>query len=604
MAEGTMREFLVSLGYEVGNDKEWARALAKVEKGIAALAAALVAAEAGIAGMIVRVTGSLEQAHWAATRAGTTVGNLQALAYALEQTGRGSADPVSAFAAELRKFPGLENIARDLGVRTRVNGQIRDTMDLLFDVVEATKGMEYVRGAHTASLFGISEPDYEHLRRNAPQIRRFMAERTALAKEMGYDPAAGGLGSALAMQNYRSAMMSIEVAVSAMVVAVVPLLVPILDGLEQWIAENHEAIALFVTAFVAAAGDFLARLGDLVAALVPVGEAIGGIIEAATGQSGVIVAIEAITGIYLASVVLRILGVIGNVRLAILALVATVVTGRYVAPNILDMGVREAPVGPDERPRQTMFQRAVGWVREKTGMGRGGASGGAASPGGGEVTDRGGGDPGTAAIPANATTYSPQRGGDRMEGGYAAARKGPDGTAVVRTLEDYRLGRSQYATIAASRRFFGRKYTIPSVTYRVGDKVYTLKNVPVYVNDTGSAFVGAPEGRIDVPIDRDLGSRDTNQGLRGIELKPGWAPPSAPDASPQKTVAPWGNPADKIQTGPLIENWSDDSSVTTTRTTTITVHGDTNPEVTADDVAKAQSRVNADMITTTEQAVP
>lgn len=191
-----------------------------------------------------------------------------------------------------------------------------------------------------------------------------------------------------------------------------------------------------------------------------------------------------------------------------------------------------------------------------------------------------------------------------MEGGYPAAVKGPDGTAMVRTLEDYRLGRSQYATIAASRRFLGKKYTIPSVTYRVGNKVYTLKNVPVYVNDTGSAFVGAPEGRIDVPIDRDLGSRDTNQGLRGIELKPGWAPPPAPAAGPQKTATPWGNPADKIQTGPLIENWSDDSSIITNRTTTITVHGDTNPEVTADDVAKAQSRVNADMITTTEQAAP
>lgn len=118
------------------------------------------------------------------------------------------------------------------------------------------------------------------------------------------------------------------------------------------------------------------------------------------------------------------------------------------------------------------------------------------------------------------TTYSPQRGGDRMEGGYEASRPGPDGQAMVRTLEDFRSGRAPYVTIAGNPQLYGREYTIPEVRYSVGGQPQTLRNVPVVVHDTGGAFRNAPEGRFDVPIGRDLGARDTNQGLNGVQFVP------------------------------------------------------------------------------------
>ncbi|MEP9368653.1 hypothetical protein [Xanthobacter sp. VNH20] len=125
-------------------------------------------------------------------------------------------------------------------------------------------------------------------------------------------------------------------------------------------------------------------------------------------------------------------------------------------------------------------------------------------------------------IPGNqrVTTYSPQRGGDRMEGGYEASRPGPDGQAMVRTLEDFRSGRAPYVTIAGNPQLYGREYTIPEVSYSVGGQPQTLRNVPVVVHDTGGAFRNAPEGRFDVPIGRDLGARDTNQGLSGVQFVP------------------------------------------------------------------------------------
>lgn len=118
------------------------------------------------------------------------------------------------------------------------------------------------------------------------------------------------------------------------------------------------------------------------------------------------------------------------------------------------------------------------------------------------------------------TTYSPQRGGDRMEGGYEASRPGPDGQAVVRTLEDFRTGAAPYVTIAGNPNLYGRQYTVPEVSYAVGGQRYTLRDVPMVVHDTGGAFRNAPDGRFDVPIGRDLNPRDTNQGLSGVQFVP------------------------------------------------------------------------------------
>lgn len=110
-------------------------------------------------------------------------------------------------------------------------------------------------------------------------------------------------------------------------------------------------------------------------------------------------------------------------------------------------------------------------------------------------------------ITPTATAYSPQRGGDRMEGGYAAAKPGPDGKAEVRTLADVSAGRSQYVTLAGDPSQYGKTFIIPEITYKdASGKEVTLKNVKGVVHDTGSAFKGKGDQRFDIPVDRDLPS--------------------------------------------------------------------------------------------------
>lgn len=128
-----------------------------------------------------------------------------------------------------------------------------------------------------------------------------------------------------------------------------------------------------------------------------------------------------------------------------------------------------------------------------------------------------------AGVQAMATAYSPKRGGDSMEGGYASATPGPDGKAEVRTLADYASGRSKYVTLAGDPSQYGKTYTIPEITFRdASGKEHTLKNVKGVVHDTGSAFKGKGDSRIDIPADKDLPDGGASQpySQKQVQLVP------------------------------------------------------------------------------------
>ena len=119
---------------------------------------------------------------------------------------------------------------------------------------------------------------------------------------------------------------------------------------------------------------------------------------------------------------------------------------------------------------------------------------------------------GTALVNPALTAYSPQKGGDKMEGGYESSKPGLDGQSVVRTLDDYVNGDSLYVTLAGDPSQYGKTYTIPSITYTNSQGVtQTLTNVTGYVHDTGSAFEGAGTSHFDVAIGRDYSQSVINR---------------------------------------------------------------------------------------------
>lgn len=103
-------------------------------------------------------------------------------------------------------------------------------------------------------------------------------------------------------------------------------------------------------------------------------------------------------------------------------------------------------------------------------------------------------------INARMTYYAPGAGG-RVEGPFATSRPNLDGQYVPRTLDDVRLGRSAYVTLASDASNYGKFYDIGTVTYTspIDGKMYTLENVVGYTHDTGSAFRGKPD-KFDVAV--------------------------------------------------------------------------------------------------------
>lgn len=94
-----------------------------------------------------------------------------------------------------------------------------------------------------------------------------------------------------------------------------------------------------------------------------------------------------------------------------------------------------------------------------------------------------------AAIQARVTCYAP--GHDQtMEGPFATSIKGVDGQSLPRTLDDFRLEKSKYVTLAANPMHYRKWYNLGTITYvsNLDYRTYTIKNVVGYVHDTGSAF--------------------------------------------------------------------------------------------------------------------
>lgn len=105
-------------------------------------------------------------------------------------------------------------------------------------------------------------------------------------------------------------------------------------------------------------------------------------------------------------------------------------------------------------------------------------------------------------VQAIVTCYAPGAGG-AIEGDFATSKPSlvlssggnpmelmKEGPRIPRTLDDVRLGKSQYVTLASNQINNGKWYLIGTVTYTsvIDNKQYTLQNVVGYSHDTGSAF--------------------------------------------------------------------------------------------------------------------
>lgn len=192
MAE-TLREYLVALGWKIDEDglRKFNLALGGTGKNVAQLGAAVVGTTSAIVAGVERVASEFEQLYYASQRTGTTVGNLKALEFAGRQVGlsadqaRGAAENL---ARTLNTSPGSEGLLNYLGVQTRTaTGGVRQMNDVLLDLVGRLKSMPTYIAAQYAQIFGLDYTTLQQLENNLEDVKKAQAEQHEMMARAGLD---------------------------------------------------------------------------------------------------------------------------------------------------------------------------------------------------------------------------------------------------------------------------------------------------------------------------------------------------------------------------------------------------------------------------------
>lgn len=195
-----IREFLVALGFKVdeGGLKRFAHYVGEATKTVAELGASAVAAATAVEAATVKVSANFESLFYASQRLRSSVENIRAYRYALQQTGAtadqamGSMEGLAEF---IRSNPGGEGFLRSLGVQTRdANGQLRGTVQIMGDLGKRFQAMPYYLAKVRANALGIDERTLQAMIRGTDEFADHyhkMAERVGVdqdaAAEAGHE---------------------------------------------------------------------------------------------------------------------------------------------------------------------------------------------------------------------------------------------------------------------------------------------------------------------------------------------------------------------------------------------------------------------------------
>ncbi|MFJ7312517.1 phage tail tip lysozyme [Pseudomonas sp. NPDC098747] len=163
MADDVIKEFMVGLGFKTDEKqlKEFTGGINNATAAVTKLVTAIVGASLTVAAGVSAFASNLEGLYFASQRIGASASSIRASELAAKDLGasadeaRGALEGIASF---IRTTPGAESYLKGLGVQTRdINGNLRDTGDVLVDLGKAFKGMDYWLAQQYASQVGISD---------------------------------------------------------------------------------------------------------------------------------------------------------------------------------------------------------------------------------------------------------------------------------------------------------------------------------------------------------------------------------------------------------------------------------------------------------------
>lgn len=273
-SSGILKEFLVSIGFRVdkSSQQDFERSIQNISKSVGTLKTLLEglvggAAVYGAYKWIDGFTGRLENLHYAAQRAGSSVGKLQGFMYAASQLGSSpdqARSTAQGFYQWFRNSPGAEALLRqNLGVSSRdASGRLLGGTDILERVGGALRGQTPAMQAAYSNLFGIPLELRQALM--SGQFGGFEGDFASQQRRAGVDPDAAANRGVKTQQALRRLWAGLEQTTDKIAVQLIGPhgIGPALKRFADMIADKAPAIARVLNTFMNAAGPVIASFID------------------------------------------------------------------------------------------------------------------------------------------------------------------------------------------------------------------------------------------------------------------------------------------------------------------------------------------------------
>lgn len=288
MSDNVLREFLVSLGFQVdeASMKKFTTSVEGVTKSVMKVGAEVTAAAAGVVAGVKIISSQMENLYYASQRTGATVGNIMALRYAAGQIGL-TADQaqgaLEGFARTLRLNPGGNSLLDSLGVRGG------DLAERFTSFIEKMKGQQPYVAAAYAQLFGIDPDTLLMLENGLPKLEDEKRKYASKLAAFGIDPDQ----AAEAGKDFNNSIRAVKDTFNDVWIVIesklAPVLTPLVNEFERF-AENHAGEV------AQAIADSVQSLADWIKSVdwKKVGDDFASVYRALGGLKGILIGLAAI----------------------------------------------------------------------------------------------------------------------------------------------------------------------------------------------------------------------------------------------------------------------------------------------------------------------
>ncbi len=260
-----IKSFLVSLGFKSDevSQKKFANSIAWATGRVQLFMRALEKAGKVVYDVGKRFVQGMENLFYVAQRTDASVEGIEAFSFAVQHLGgsaEGALGSLEGIGSFMRNTPGAEGFIRALGVQTRdVNGNLRDTAELMIDIGKRLSKMDHAHANAYAGVLGIDERTLIAMR--SGEFERHFRKHQEMARAVDMEKASKQA------RDFSNKVRDVGAQFSILGVQIQSALfekfAPKLDQLIAWLQANGPAIAERITRIVQRLLDFADKLAPL-----------------------------------------------------------------------------------------------------------------------------------------------------------------------------------------------------------------------------------------------------------------------------------------------------------------------------------------------------